>query len=349
MNRYLVTIIIPVYNRELFIEECLNSIQDQTYQNWETIIIDDGSTDNTPNIIENYCRNDKRFKLLYRNLDPKGAATCRNIGIQESSGDYIIFLDSDDLIAPSCLEDRVNYMRRNPNLHMGIFPGLRFYKNVNDSNILISSYKEQNALQLFLTFDAPWVIHNPIWDKDFISDHSLYFDTHLKSYQDLDYHVRALLNEANYDFAEYEPDCFWRINTHSSIGIELSQNKNLNSIIYLYKKLIVASRKNKLFNGVIKASFYNRVIQLIEIFPKNIQSYKDSIKILNEFNDINLFGKYKLLVLKYHLKFYLHAHKHKLPLIRGLSYYLLRKTFHRSFSTNFLNYHCTQKYNKVEN
>ena len=99
MNNSLVSIIIPTYNRAHLISETLHSIIAQTYTYWECIVVDDGSTDNTEEILKNYIKKDKRFQYHQRPKDkPKGANACRNYGISISNGDFLLVMDSDDLL-----------------------------------------------------------------------------------------------------------------------------------------------------------------------------------------------------------------------------------------------------------
>lgn len=105
----LISIIIPTFNRAHLIGETLDSIIAQTYTHWECIIIDDGSCDNTDELIDAYQKRDTRIKYHHRpNNKPKGANSCRNIGLSESKGDYIIFFDSDDLMTPDHIEIKIN-------------------------------------------------------------------------------------------------------------------------------------------------------------------------------------------------------------------------------------------------
>ena len=92
----LVTVITPMYNSGKYIEETLNSVISQTYENWELFIIDDGSSDNCVELVIDFKKNDDRIKLII-NEKNQGAAISRNIGIREANGRYIAFLDSDDL------------------------------------------------------------------------------------------------------------------------------------------------------------------------------------------------------------------------------------------------------------
>ena len=103
----LVSIITPSYNSSRFIEECVGSVISQTYDNWELLIVDDYSIDNSLQILKKY--NDKRIQLI--ELDKNvGAAKARNVAIRKAKGKYIAFLDSDDLWEPQKLEKQISFM-----------------------------------------------------------------------------------------------------------------------------------------------------------------------------------------------------------------------------------------------
>lgn len=99
MKNPLISIIIPTYNRAHLIRETLDSILAQTYENWECIIVDDGSTDNTDEVLKEYQTSDHRFQFYKRPNDkPKGANACRNYGFQLSKGEFVGWFDSDDIM-----------------------------------------------------------------------------------------------------------------------------------------------------------------------------------------------------------------------------------------------------------
>lgn len=106
----LVSIITPSYKSERFISETLESVLAQTYQNWEIIIVDDVSPDNSNKIIEDYCKKDKRIKFI-RLEKNSGPAVARNKAIEEAKGRYIAFLDADDLWKPEKLEKQIKFMQ----------------------------------------------------------------------------------------------------------------------------------------------------------------------------------------------------------------------------------------------
>lgn len=105
----LVSVIMPMYNSEKYIEESIQSVINQTYFLWELIIIDDGSKDQSVNIVEKYAKADKRVKLV-KSKKNLGVAKARNQGIKLAQGRYIAFLDSDDIWLPDKLEHQINFM-----------------------------------------------------------------------------------------------------------------------------------------------------------------------------------------------------------------------------------------------
>lgn len=97
----MISIVIPVYNTEKYLDKCLQSIMCQTYQDWECIIVDDGSTDGSAEICDKWCRKDERFCVIHQ--ENQGVSAARNHGIEKACGEYITFVDGDDYVAPSYL------------------------------------------------------------------------------------------------------------------------------------------------------------------------------------------------------------------------------------------------------
>jgi len=111
MEKNYVSIIMPAYNSSRWISDSIQSVLDQYYEQWELLIVDDGSTDNTKNIVKDFL-NDKRIKYYYQ--ENSGPAVARNYGISKASGKYLAFLDSDDLWKPNKLEIQFNHLNKNP-------------------------------------------------------------------------------------------------------------------------------------------------------------------------------------------------------------------------------------------
>ena len=203
----LVSIIVPSYNKAEFIGETIISVQNQTYNNWELIIIDDNSTDNSWELIKNNSNQDKRIRCFKNDSGKKGGSICRNIGIKKSKGEYLIFLDADDILIEKCLEQRISKIK---NLDFAVFPMAIFKKNIGDTKALWNNFSG-NHLNRFLSHDLPWSVMMPLWRRDFLL--SLQgFQEDFPRLQDVELHTRALLNRnASYEcFGEVKPDCFYR-------------------------------------------------------------------------------------------------------------------------------------------
>lgn len=123
MINELVTVIIPIYNVEKYLDECMQSIINQTYNNLEIIAINDGSTDNSLKIIESYKENDSRIKLV--SWENRGGGACRNEGIKLAKGKYVFFMDSDDYINLNTLDILVKNISKNDD-EIVVYNGIAF-------------------------------------------------------------------------------------------------------------------------------------------------------------------------------------------------------------------------------
>ena len=101
----MISIIIPAYNAEKYIAECLDSVRGQTFEDWEVILVDDGSTDGTPSICDRYAADDPRIRVVH--VKNGGVSKARNIGLSMAAGDYVAFADADDILPPKSLEIRM--------------------------------------------------------------------------------------------------------------------------------------------------------------------------------------------------------------------------------------------------
>ena len=133
----MISVIVPVYNVEKYLEECLDSIQNQTYSDIEVILVNDGSTDKSKEICGKYCKQDNRFQLL--NQENQGLSAARNSGVAASTGEFIAFVDSDDIILPNYLETLMHYMREDVDIVESQF-------TISKEEFLAESYKELTIL-----------------------------------------------------------------------------------------------------------------------------------------------------------------------------------------------------------
>lgn len=121
------SIVVPIYNVERYLKQCVNSILEQSYKNFEIILVDDGSQDNCPYICDEYAEQDERIKVIHKTNG--GLSDARNSGIGEASGDYILFIDSDDLIEKNSLNDIACTIKGNNFPDVVFLEAIKFYQD----------------------------------------------------------------------------------------------------------------------------------------------------------------------------------------------------------------------------
>lgn len=165
----LISVIIPVYNSEKYIEQCLNSVLSQSLKDMEIICIDDCSCDSSCSIIKNYQKTDSRISLI-QNKENKKQGYCRNLGIQKASSQYIHFLDSDDYITDNDFYKNVIAQMEKKHLEIFIFNFSEYYQ---DKNWLVTSEKYKRFP--FIENDMSGMCWDKIYLKNFLLDHTINF------------------------------------------------------------------------------------------------------------------------------------------------------------------------------
>ncbi|SFU61886.1 Glycosyl transferase family 2 [Pustulibacterium marinum] len=178
-----------MYNREQIILDTLQSISAQTYSNWECIIVDDGSTDKTLEVLLQYQQKDARFRILKRpSVYTKGANACRNYGFEVAKGNFVNWFDSDDIMEPTFLEEKVNQFTSPVNavVHRNRYSNYELTKfresKFNFSGDLFYNYALESIEIQTCGF---------MWRKSYLKDFKL-FDENIQRYQDNEFHIRML-------------------------------------------------------------------------------------------------------------------------------------------------------------
>lgn len=207
-----VSIITPTYNSAKYIKETIDSVISQTYQSWEMILVDDGSTDNTICIIDAYRKIYPQIRFYSRHRNPKSGSTCRNIGANHAIGKYLIFLDSDDILQPDCLSHRIEVMDKHTNYPFAVFPTARFVESHNKTSLMYLNKTKENYLYEFISSSAPWQTSGPIWKRDFFLETGG-FDERYQRLQDVEFTTKALLKTGNqyYIYNGEDYDYLYRI------------------------------------------------------------------------------------------------------------------------------------------
>ena len=288
MTKVDLSIIVPVYNVEKYLKQCLNSLICQTLDNYEIIIINDGSTDNSKDIINQYCRSNYNIKVI--NQKNSGLSVARNRGISEASGEYIAFIDSDDYICNDMMESMLNQAKLN-NLDLVVCNYERVYDNSEKNEVVYSHLEEgvvyagKELLKKFLVNKITPNACDKIYKKSIFTKNNIMFPTGYY-HEDLltMYNILSNINAAAYinrDYYKYR--C-----RENSITTSLSI-KNITDMEYIIDEI------NSMFNNSYKSqNELQKYIRAFNVINFNICVYMScKIKDKNS-NDIlkRLFKKY---------------------------------------------------------
>lgn len=288
MEKPLVSIIIPTYNRAHLIGETLDSVLAQTYTNWECIVVDDGSTDDTDEVLKTYYNKDARFKYFKRpNLKPKGANACRNYGFELSKGEYIQWFDSDDVMLSDLLSLKINLFLQNPNVGFVVCGFRIIYCN---GKQYIHNVRQSDNYFLSYIFDELRLnSQNILWKKNGVGCEK--WDENINKFQDLDFIFKTLRTNALIGASVENVLVEVRL---LGDNISTNQNSNINKDriivrrrMYLYARQFydnnVALRFYHLYLFEIKniLSSKNYYLSLMELFTsKIIPLYNKSVMII---------------------------------------------------------------------
>lgn len=195
MDKPLISIIIPTYNRAHLVGETLESILKQTYPHWECIVVDDGSTDETVAVVKNYVNKDSRFQCLQRpDSRIKGSAASRNIGFEASKGNLIYWLDSDDLLVPTAFETYSQAMTEECDAVVA---------RVTQTDLKTGQVLQTNTIQSTTLLEDYYVgkvtfyVCGPVWKRVFLEQQNQLFDESLSILIDWDFTMRMLYRHPN--------------------------------------------------------------------------------------------------------------------------------------------------------
>ena len=188
----LISVIIPTFNRCHLIGETLDSVIAQTYQNWECIVIDDGSADYTDELLEFYCEKDDRIQFYHRPANRrKGANACRNFGFELSQGDYIQWFDSDDVMFSNHLEALLSVLQICPSLDFVIGNSINFNENSETSRPYIIDYEIPVSAENFINERIGWITDDVLLRKSSIT---VVFDERISAGQEYNFFSRLLIS-----------------------------------------------------------------------------------------------------------------------------------------------------------
>ncbi len=218
----MISIIIPSYNRATLIKETLQSVVAQTSPDWECIVVDDGSTDDTVNVVSAFAKADSRIHLFQREQAyASGGNGARQMGLEKATSDWVMFLDSDDLLHDFCITSRYSCALKYPEYKMLLFLTATFKDKKGDSDILWNIPHDNEDIETyvlrFLDQDMPWHTSGVLWKKEFLL-HIGGWNQSLKAWQDWELHVRALCSLPKVKYMITDADTLYRLDVKDSIA-----------------------------------------------------------------------------------------------------------------------------------
>jgi len=271
----LISVIIPLYNREELILETLNSIKNQAYRPVEVLIIDDHSTDNSKEACSNYAEKNKEDSLnfIIETNSRKGAPAARNTGFKLSKGSYIQFLDSDDLLLPKKLHLDVQFLSANPSCDL-IYSKCQFFDQNGKYDSFWGRELTHNSADYF---EFSWQTMCALYKREAIDKVGLW-NEELVINQDWEYSIRFLLTNCEVKFI---PEVRSLIREHSSdsIGKDLSLKKTRGKILAtnsIYDRI----EEKGLMDSYLKAKFQKRYIFCL-LHLNSKADYSQSKSVLN--------------------------------------------------------------------
>lgn len=229
----MVSIIVPVYNTEQFLHQCIESIINQTYKNIEIILIDDGSTDKSGKICDEYAANDNRIKTIH-NIN-SGVSIARNIGLDNAKGKYITFIDSDDYVEKNYIETLVNAIETN-NAELAICGIKEITDKITKVRKPRGCYTGSLKNDYYAMIDFPCLIGAKIYLKKILDSYKIRFVKKIKYAEDELFNLMYYQYVKMYIFVD-SPLYVYKHRKQSLSDIKLLKNKeNLKNYIFKLKK-----------------------------------------------------------------------------------------------------------------
>lgn len=326
----LISIIVPVYNSEKFLGRCINSICNQTYNNLEIILVNDGSIDNSPSICNEFANTDKRIKIIHK--ENGGAASARNTGIEVATGDYIAFIDSDDYVESNMYEEmmKINYAYNCDLVMCDCFKENSTSKNIFTHNIRAGYYNKNmlvneyyHTLLMTNSVDYPpsisnWVI---LFKKELIVLNSLRYKEGMRFSEDLLFGSQAVYYANSLYYMKEQ--CFYHyIMNDSSVTHTYYENKwDLMKQLYFSIKEFFYQIKEYDFKRQVDLSLLYIVYHCIGNIKESNHSKKDKkekiLDILNDNDVVSMFNRLNInsLNISWKLKIITFIYKYKLSFL----------------------------------
>ncbi|MFV0197391.1 glycosyltransferase [Empedobacter falsenii] len=292
----LVSIIIPTYNRAELIGETLDSVLAQTYQNWECIVVDDGSTDHTSDVLDHYTKKDIRISYYHRpNYLVKSGNSCRNYGFELSKGELIVFFDSDDVMLKDFLSSRIYLFTQKNKIVFATYTTVDENLNIIKQN----RFKIEDILiKEYMFWNFPILTHSALIKRDFL-ENKILFDPFIKRGQETDFYLNILPDIKNDEFTFVEnPTFLYRLHDNTITNkTKIYNPEYIPSLVHIRKKAIDVGMKLQQ-KELVDNSYLHLILLLFKIIKnKDTQNLYFFNKHLNKIDLITTSQKNEIIVI----------------------------------------------------
>lgn len=300
-NIPLVSIIVPVYNIEKYISKCIESVLSQTFKDWELILVDDGSTDNSGKICDEYALKDNRIKVIHK--ENEGVTATRDRGVKEAQGEFLFFIDGDDYITDNALELLINKQKENDaDLVRGSFCTIKENGEIINKYIVPKNIKTREKWFGYIANNSIWSICNSIFRAETYKHH-------------VNAHKYLSLGEDLICSSEY------------ALGIKSLNTCSINTYYYVQRQNSAMHTKDKNINNkyekyLLMINELNRINYIYKNLcekelSKIIERLICSRIFLNLFENKDMLQKHKRDVFKLYMKYYALNFNTQIPILKN--------------------------------
>jgi len=266
--RSFISIIVPVYNVEKYLVACLESLVNQTYQNIEVVLVDDGSTDHSSVICEEYVQRDSRIHLYYQING--GVSSARNLGLEKANGEYVVFVDSDDYVLSNYVETLYGLLSNNNADIAMIALNYKLESNAQASNKNVKIATPNNKDEISMNseetlnhiFDDDLYLGyvcNKIFKRKFIILYNIRFEESVKLWEDILFCCQYI---TNINRAIYSSEKLYIYNIRGESATNLNDFKKENTKLIAIEKIMTINNNDK-FHNKLKSLYASMAIQVI--------------------------------------------------------------------------------------
>lgn len=276
-----ISVIVPIYNVEIYLERCVESIMSQSHRNLEIILVDDGSPDNCPKICDDYAKKDSRIKVIHKKNG--GLSDARNAGMKVATGDYISFIDSDDYISTDYLETLYQVLLKE-NSDIVECEIVKFKENeipVSVGNLDIESFDAEKGLQLLI---EEKVFHQYVWNKLYKADLALEVDFEKGKLNEDEFWTYQVFGKAK-KVTKIQKAMYYYLQRNGSIMGTNYTFKRLDALEGKFNRQAYIENNYPNLSLCSKIDFYNSCIfacqSVLKFMPKDEQ--KKAIKVIKNY------------------------------------------------------------------